>query len=299
MKFGHILEKEQKHLDLHLPADHPDTLHLLNNIKKPDRVVEVYCGCDKFGRKEWEGILYPKGTKERDYLKEYIKHFNSIELNSTFYNIEKENITEWTEKVPEGFKFCPKVSRYISHLKRLKVEDDFLNNYLTTTSLMGERLGMPFMQMPENFGPKWLDRLEVFFNHVSESYPLAIELRNEKWYNDSEIFDQTFELFKNHNKTAVITDVGGRRDILHMRLTTPVAFIRFTGYGINQVTYSRIDDWVERLAKWIKLGLQEIYFFPHQEDETFTPISCHYFINRMNEKCGLDIPLPQLKENIS
>lgn len=298
MKFGHISEDEQEILDFHLPADHPDTTHLLNGIEIK-KTVNLYCGCAKWGRKEWEGMLYPEKLKEKDYLKEYVKHFNAIELNSTFYNIKKNNIISWSEQAPEGFKFCPKISRRISHIKRLKIEDDFLDFFVNTTSLMGDNLGMAFLQLPENFGPKWLERMEEFFKLIPKDYPLAIELRSEDWFNDSNIYNETFELFKQYNKCAVITDVGGRRDILHMRLTTPVAFIRFVGYGINNITYQRLDEWVERLKKWIDMGLREIYFFPHQEDETFTPVSCHYFIKKMNEKCNLNIHLPNLKGYIS
>jgi uncharacterized protein YecE (DUF72 family) len=295
MKYGLVDESELAKLDLHLPPDHPDTLEVLRNAKKPAQPA-VYTGCAKWGRKEWEGQLYPEGIKEKDYLREYVRHFNSLELNSTFYSTKKDNIISWADQAPQGFKFSPKFNRRISHIKRLKVDDDFLDYFIHTTQLMGDKLGMAFLQMAENFTPKYLGRLDEFLEHVPDDYSMAVELRHEDWYKESEDFDATFEVLKRHKRPAVITDTAARRDVLHMRLTTPEVFVRFNGYGINQSTYDRIDEWVERLAKWIDLGVHTIYFFPHQEDETFTPLTCHYFIKKINRVCGLAIPLPKINE---
>ena len=295
MKFGLVSESELAKLDLSLPPDHPDTSQVLKNAKKPAQ-PQVYTGCAKWGRKEWEGQLYPEGIKEKDYLAEYVKHFNAIELNSTFYSTKKDNVVSWTAPAPKGFKFCPKFHRRISHIKRLKVEDDFLDYFITTTRLMGENLGMAFLQVPENFTPKYLDRLDEFLNHIPADYSMAVELRHEDWYKGSETYDATFKMLQKHKRTAVITDTGSRRDMLHMRLTTPEVFVRFNGYGFNESTRARLDEWVERLSLWIALGIHTIYFFPHQEDETFTPLTCHYFIKKINAVCGLKIPLPGVNE---
>ncbi|MTI19480.1 DUF72 domain-containing protein [Fulvivirga sp. RKSG066] len=89
-----------------------------------------------------------------------------------------------------------------------------------------------------------------------------------------------------------MTDVADRRDVLHQRLTVPKAFIRFNGYGLIQSDYDRLDQWVTRCKAWIESGLEELYFFGHQENEAHTPVTCDYFIKRLNEACGLDIKRP-------
>ena len=74
-------------LDLGLPPDHPDTAAVLPG--KVETVPNIYAGCAKWGRKEWVGTLYPEGTKDKEFLENYVNHFNAIELNSTFYGTKK------------------------------------------------------------------------------------------------------------------------------------------------------------------------------------------------------------------
>jgi uncharacterized protein YecE (DUF72 family) len=91
---------------------------------------------------------------------------------------------------------------------------------------------------------------------------------------------------------AVITDVAGRRDVLHMRLTVPRAFIRFNGYGLIPSDYSRMDEWAARIKNWMAGGMEEIYFFGHQMDEAHTPATCAYMIRKLNEVADAKLKLP-------
>src|SRR6476619_4349982 len=100
MDFGRIEEKELSKVDFRLPPDPPMNQSILKGkkAKKP----EVYIGCAKWGRKEWIGKIYPKGTKEANFLDEYVKHYNSIELNATHYKLYKPaDLQKWIGKVKE------------------------------------------------------------------------------------------------------------------------------------------------------------------------------------------------------
>jgi hypothetical protein len=103
-----------------------------------------------------------------------------------------------------------------------------------------------------------------------------------------------FELFSELGVGTVITDVAGRRDVLHMRLTTPVAFIRFVTNGLHPLDFQRADAWAERLAVWAAKGLQEVYFFVHSPEEQTSPEMMAYVIGRFNERLGLKIRVPNL-----
>ncbi len=92
----------------------------------------------------------------------------------------------------------------------------------------------------------------------------------------------------------MITDVAGRRDVLHMRLTAPIAFIRFVSNGLHPKDYQRADAWAERIAAWAAKGLQELYFFVHSPDEQTSPEMMAYVIGRFNEKLGAGLRLPNL-----
>ena len=81
-----------------------------------------------------------------------------------------------------------------------------------------------------------------------------------------------------------MTDVSGRRDVLHMRLTTSTAFIRFVGNDLDATDFSRIDAWIERLKTWFEAGLHEVYFFTHEPDNLTAPHLARYFFEKMQAK---------------
>ena len=113
MEFGRVNQKELATIDFSLPPD-PEINKLV--LKGPKQNPLVYLGCAKWGRKEWVGKIYPKGTKATQFLDQYVKHYNSIELNATHYQIyPPEEIAKWAGKAGKDFKFCPKVINSISH----------------------------------------------------------------------------------------------------------------------------------------------------------------------------------------
>ncbi|MGY0037611.1 DUF72 domain-containing protein [Pedobacter sp. NJ-S-72] len=85
MEFGKVNSENVKDVDFTLPEDGVQTQKVLNRTSKGK--AKVFIGCAKWGRKEWVGLIYPPKTKEADFLDEYVKHFNSIELNAVYYQI--------------------------------------------------------------------------------------------------------------------------------------------------------------------------------------------------------------------
>lgn len=290
MKFGRVDPAELEHADISLPEDHPDNEIVLSG--KEAENCQVYVGCAKWGRKEWVGLIYPEGTKEKDFLDLYIQHFNSIELNSTFYNLKKANIESWS-KAANGtsFKFCPKVSRRISHIKRLNDCDENIQYFVDMCLLLGDNLGLPFLQMPENFSAKYMDRIASFLKFLPDGFPMAVEVRHESWF-EGNAFNEFFHLLNEYDKTPVITDTIGRRDVIHQRLTSSKIFIRFNGYEGHPSDAVRVKLWADRIALWVDKGMEEVYFFAHQPDEAYTPGTAEIFIREINRKTGLEIKSP-------
>lgn len=296
MDFGQVPLTELDKIDFSLLPDTELTNVVLKQALKP-KIPNLYVGCAKWGRKEWVGLIYPEKTKEIKFLDEYVKHFNSIELNAVFYQMPKaDQIIAWKEKAAaEGkdFKFFPKVSRTISHIRRLKNAEDDTSRYLENISEFGEYLGPCFLQLSDNFGPKNFDILKDYLENLPEDFDLFVEVRHPEWYSDSVARKDFFDLLYKVKKGAVITDASGRRDCVHMELPTPHAFIRFVGNGLHPTDYSRIDEWVERLADWTAKGLNSIYFFLHQHDEKDTPILAAYTIKKLNERLGTSLAEPK------
>lgn len=287
MKFGQVDNPQD--IDFTLPADHPDTPRLLQKNRENKPFV-VYVGCAKWNRSDLKNF-YPRGTK--DELGYYSSQFNSIELNATFYNMpSRQQVSTWKNKAPEGFKFFPKITNSISHYKRLIDVKPLVETYCDAVSAFEENLGMIFLQMHDNFKPKDFDRVEKFVSEFPAAFPLAIELRNKDWFNDKEKAEKFYMLLENHHRTNIIVDTAGRRDMLHMRLTTPYAFIRYVGAN-HKSDYRRLDDWLERIKLWRSLGLQELYFFVHQNIEEESPLLSAYFIKKLNDEFTLDLKVPE------
>ena len=287
MKFGQVADPSQ--IDFTLPKDHPQTKFILNQNKKSLENISI--GCAKWNKTDLKGF-YPKGTK--DELTYYATQFNSIELNATFYGMPTaEQVQTWKEKTPKDFKFFPKITNTVSHFRRLLNVADVVTQFASAVLNFDEKLGMVFLQLHDNFKPKDYDRLEKFVQDWPKEVPLAIELRNTEWFTDEEVFNTVCELFEMNNITNIIVDTAGRRDMLHMRLTTSDAFIRYVGANAES-DYARLDDWLERIKVWKKEGLQNLYFFVHQNVEKASPLLSAYFIEKVNKEFGTNIHIPTM-----
>ncbi|AHF14685.1 DUF72 domain-containing protein [Niabella soli] len=286
MKFGKV--DNPGAIDFSLPGDDPETAWVLGtNTKGPD--FEVYVGCAKWNRTDLQGF-YPKGTK--DELQYYSRQFNCIELNATFYKMpDWKQVETWKHKTPEGFKFFPKLTNTISHYKRLIEVQSEVETFCNAISNFEDRLGMAFLQVHDNFTPKDLNRLETTLNHFPAGIPLAVEVRNEQWFANRQVNKRFTTLLEAHSFSNIIVDTAGRRDMLHMRLTSPVAFVRFVGAN-HPTDINRLNDWIGRIKKWRNEGLQKLYFFVHQNVELDSPLLAAHFIRSMNETFGLSLKIP-------
>ncbi len=300
MDFGKLPEEQLPEVDFTLPPDSELTNTVLSTVGKSG-IPDVYIGCAKWGRKEWVNMIYPPKTKESMFLDEYVKHFNSIELNAVFYNMPKrEQIKIWKEKaaaVRSDFKFCPKFTRNISHIRRLKNADEDTSRYLESVYEFGEFLGPSFLQLGDNFGPNNFEVLQAYLQKLPQDLEVFVEVRHSDWFSDSAARKDLFSMLNELKKGAIITDASGRRDCVHMELSTPSAFIRFVGNSLHPTDYTRIDEWVSRIKTWAGKGIQSVYFFLHQHDEKDTPILGDYTVKKANDTLGTSIAPPTFISN--
>lgn len=292
MEFGRVTLEELEATNLKLPADPVETTQLLTASKLKGK-PQIFTGCAKWGRKDWIGKIYPKGTKEADFLSLYAKLFNCIEMNATFYRMPTVSQTQaWRDKVGDDFKFCPKFTDQITHLKRLKDIKELTDRFLEGISGFGKTLGPLFLMPHPGMAPKTIDTIHAFVESLPKDIELFVELRHPQWFEDQPALqDLATRLTKSHTG-MVITDAVGRRDCVHMRLTSPQAFIRFVGNGLHPTDYTRIDDWVQRIKQWMDQGIEKIYFFMHQHEELHSPELIKYLIQQLNKHCGTSIPEP-------
>lgn len=288
MKFGSV--PSIKGLDLSLPPDHPDTARLLSQGKRKGG-PRISVGCAKWNRTDLKNF-YPRGTK--DELTYYATQFNAIELNATFYRFfPPQQFTNWAKKVPDGFLFYPKVTQDISHFKRLQGTEGMVEGHAEAVRHLGDRLGACFLQLHENFSPKDLSRMEPFLKGWPRDIPLALECRHTDWYNNTVAADQLYLLLEKHRVMNIITDTAGRRDLIHMRLTTPSAFVRYVGANDAKSDRARLAEWVKRLKSWVELGIEDIHFFVHQNHELESPLLAAEFIQKLNKALKMELQVPK------
>src|SRR5437764_5230867 len=202
MKFGQIPNPEE--IDFTIPPDHKDTRNVLAKSKAKD--LKIWVGCAKWNKTDLKGF-YPKGT--RDELTYYSTQFNCIELNATFYRLFPASTFEkWYETVPADFKFFPKLTQTISHFRRLKDVEEIVDQSVMNMSHLREKLGMPFLQMHNNFGPKDFDRVKLFVDNWKYDVPLAMEFRKTDWYNVSEVSAELYDLLEANRITNVLVDTA-------------------------------------------------------------------------------------------
>jgi uncharacterized protein YecE (DUF72 family) len=295
MEFGRVNPEELAAVDFTLPPDPELTINTLKAAKS-NQSLQVHVGCAKWGRKEWIGQIYPPKTKEANFLDEYVKHFDCIELNATFYNVYgPDTITKWKAKAESNphFKFCPKFSQSISHIRRLKNAEDITTSYYEGIMAFGDKLGPLFLQLSDNYTPKSFPELKAYLEQLPKDVPVFVELRHKEWFAVPENRDKVFTMLRDLNIGAVITDATGRRDVVHMNLPTPHAFIRFVGNGLHPTDYARVDEWVERIKQWQQLGLQSVWFLMHQHEEEFSPKLADYVVEKLNETLGMQLKRPQ------
>ncbi len=286
MKFGSV--DDPGAIDFFLPEDHPDTEKTLETAKSGSS-LSVYVGCAKWNRQELKNF-YPGGTK--DELEYYGSQFNAVELNATFYrNFPEEQVKTWCEKVPGTFRFFPKVYQTISHRKWLNNVEQPLEEYLGSILHFGENLGTVFLQLRDNFSPKHFERLSSFAELWPADVPLAVELRHPGWFEDPVVAGDLYSLLEGKNIANVLVDTAGRRDLLHMRLTSNEAFVRYVGAN-HPSDYTRLDEWVDKLDQWTSTGLENIHFFIHQNDEQESPRLAAHFIKKLNQRAGTSLKIP-------
>ncbi len=291
MKFGQVDDPGK--IDFTIPPDHPDTAKALKPTSK-SKGTDVYVGCAKWNKKDLKNF-YPKGVK--DELAYYSTQFNCIELNATFYRLfPPDTFDSWYATVPENFRFFPKLEQTISHFQRLKEVKEIVENNVANMLHLREKLEMPFLQLHDNFKPKDFDRVVAFAENWTYEIPLAIEFRHTDWYNDATVSSKLYDLLGQRGITNVLVDTAGRRDLMHMRLTTPTAFVRWVGANEPQLDRARLAEWVERISQWKKAGLQKLFFFVHQNEEQESPALAAYFIERLNKKIGTALSIPKTLE---
>jgi uncharacterized protein YecE (DUF72 family) len=227
--------------------------------------TEIRIGTSGWHYKHWLGRYYPEGMKPASMLEWYLRDFDSVELNNTFYQLPKESSFDaWRESVPADFRFAVKGSRFITHMIKLKDAARGLNNFLPRAERLGRRLGPILWQLP----PGWkvnVERLEEFLSLLPRKHRYAFELRNETWMTDA-----VFEVLRKYDAAFCVYELAGYHS--PMELTANWTYIRLHGPTADkyQGSYSsrQLESWAKRIEGW-RGKLDAVYVYFDNDDSAY------------------------------
>ena len=208
----------------------------------------VRIGCSGWNYKHWREIFYPKGLLPRRWLERYAECFDTVEINNTFYRLPRvEAVARWVAESPPGFLFAVKMSRYVTHLKRLTDVPQSIAIFYERIAPLARspKLGPVLWQLPGNF-----HRDDERLAGALAALPPGrhcFEFRHASWF-----VPEVYELLRSHEVALVIGDHPERPFQSH-ELTADWTFVRFHyGHRGRNGNYSEreLEDWAERIELW-------------------------------------------------
>lgn len=287
MDFGRLEYEEMDMVEFKLPPIH--------STLTPPSHTKIRLGLPMWGEDKFRGTVYPKDAKKPDYMAHYAAQFDAIELNTTFYNLPPmDRVKGWiyaATTVNPDFKFCPKIPESISHKGKLDAHFDELPYLFNVLDAFGPNLGMSFLQLHESFA---LSRFEEFLGFIElwpRKYKLGIELRHTSWFKPGPIQERLFEIMRAREISLVITDTPGNQVVCHQHFTAPHLMVRFVLTSNHPKDHERRENWARRLLELKDQGLEEIYFFGHERDDTLYMECLPALASELSSQYELRLPI--------
>ncbi len=227
----------------------------------------VRIGCSGWQYDSWRGRLYPEREPKRRWLELYAQHFDTVEVNSTFYRLaRREAVTHWVHQTPPEFEFAVKASRYLTHIKRLVDIGEGIKRFYEPLAplIEAKRLGPVLWQLPENFH-RDESRLRGWLAELPAGRH-TIEFRHPSWFTP-----EMMHALREHGVALTIGDHPQRPFQAHAA-TASWRFIRFHfGARGRRGNYSEreLETWARRIAQWRRT--HEVYAFFNNDWEGFAP----------------------------
>jgi uncharacterized protein YecE (DUF72 family) len=228
---------------------------------------KYYIGCSGWHYEDWRGLYYPKELPKLKWLSFYARQFDTVELNNSFYRLPSEKAFKtWRESTPGNFIFAVKISRFITHIKRLKNLGSAVENFVSRTGLLAGRLGPLLYQLPPSMRRND-EVLKCFLSTLpsASEYQHVIEFRHESWLDE-----KVFDILRRHNVGLCVFDMPGIR--CPLVATSDFAYIRFHGSeGLYSSSYSdeELARWAQRIAR-LGRNLRISYIYFNNDAEAFS-----------------------------
>lgn len=220
------------------------------------QIVTIRIGTSGWHYKHWVGNFYPAQTPASKMLAHYYKHFDTVELNNSFYHLPKRPALEnWRDCTPKEFCFAVKGSRFLTHMKKLKDPAQALERFFGAVEVLHQKLGPILFQLPPNWELDW-ERLQIFIECLRSEHHYAFEFRNPTWS-----VPKVYDLLARHNIAYCIFDLAGTQSPIEV--TADFCYIRLHGPGGKyQGSYSKeaLTKWAKHIHKW-QTELKAVYVY--------------------------------------
>ncbi|HEY2805607.1 MAG TPA: DUF72 domain-containing protein [Gemmatimonadales bacterium] len=222
--------------------------------------MKVRAGTSGYAYKEWKGSFYPADLKSDAFLPYYAEHFDTVEINNTFYRMPTTTLLEqWAAQVPASFCFVLKAPMRLTHRKRLKECGEDLKFFVDTARSLGGQLGPTLIQLPPNM-KKDLPRLQDFLTLLPQGWRAAFEFRHQSWFDDD-----IYSLLRQHDAALVAAETDPEETPLD------VPFVPTASWGYMRLRRKAYEpgallEWAKRITStaWD----DAFVFFKHEDEGT-------------------------------
>lgn len=230
----------------------------------------------------WVGTFYPQGLKSNEFLAEYSKHFDTVEVNNTFYRVpDKSVVAKWKEQTSSKFLFSVKFPRTITHKKMLKDCESELKFFIERVDTLQNKLGPLLLQFPPTFGIEKLAILKDFLQSLPKGYRYAVEVRNP------ELLTDKFRSLLKENKTALVVNPFNLEteqitgDFVYIRWEKDMSKVDGTLGKVEVNRTNEIRLWAERIIKLLD-KTKEVFGYFSKYYSGHPPTDARQLIDSLN-----------------
>lgn len=260
---------------------------------------EIRIGAQGWNYADWVGPLYPRGSRAAEYLDLYVRAFDTVEIDSTFYAIPAEGaVRSWRRRAGEGFIYSLKLPQEITHVRRLGESAEILDVFCARARELGEHLGVILIQLPPDFSPRARGALEAFLKLLPRDLRFAVEFRDRAWVAEERLGDLLELLGAQHTALALCDSKWMPRETmmaLAARPTADFSYLRWLGprelteYSRLQIDHTReLEQWAAVVAA-LSAQVSVVYAYFNNHYEGHSPLSA----NRFKKMLGLDVIDPE------
>ncbi len=225
------------------------------------RTGKIHIGTSGWSYKNWPDFFYPKDMKSADWLTFYATVFDATEINSSFYHLPREKtVLNWVSKVPKDFKLCPKISQYLTHIKKLQEPEEPLQRFFGVFDLIKERVGPVLVQLPPSlkFDKAVATRFFELLKNIYSEYDFVLEVRHASW-----LEQEAIDILSAYNIGFVISQSWVNFPYAEL-ITAKTIYVRFHGPGklyASAYTDEMLAEYADKFKAWLKKGHNVWAFF--------------------------------------